>query len=49
MEKGLKLKVKKIWGLFPTSVEVIGPKLVGGAFWPSIMNRVKSHKLCLKI
>ena len=30
MAKGLKLKVKKCWGLIPTFVEVTGQKLVGG-------------------
>ena len=35
------------WGLIPTFVEVIGEKLVGGAFLPSlpptpILNRVKN-------
>ena len=36
--KGLKLKVRKFWGIIPTFVEVTGEKLVGegrGAFWPS--------------
>ena len=33
--KGLKLKVKKFWGLIPTFVEVTGEKLVGMAFLPS--------------
>ena len=28
--KGLKLKVKKLWGLAPTFVEITGEKLVGG-------------------
>ena len=34
--KGLKLKVKKFWGLIPTFVEVTGEKLVwgGGRFGP---------------
>ena len=33
--KGLKLKVRKFWGLIPSFVEVTGEKLVGGggAFW----------------
>ena len=30
--KGLKLKVRRFWGLNHTSVEVTGEKLVGGAF-----------------
>ena len=28
--KGLKLKIRKIWRLIPTFVEVTGEKLVGG-------------------
>ena len=32
--KGLKLKVRKLWGLIPTFVEFTGEKLVGGAFLP---------------
>ena len=40
--KGLKLKVRKFWGLIPTFVEVTGEKLVGkGLFAPPILNRVK--------
>ena len=36
--KGLKLKVRKVWGLIPTFVEVTGEKLVGGrnAFYPPL-------------
>ena len=34
MEKGLKLKVEKYWGLIPTFVEVTEEKLVGWFFWP---------------
>ena len=34
VEKGLKLKVRKFWGLIPKFVEIIGEKLVGGAFLP---------------
>ena len=30
MAKELKLKVRKLWGLIPTYVEVTGEKLVGG-------------------
>ena len=51
--KGLKLKVRKFWGLIPTFIEVTGEKLVGGPFCPlpplfllppsPILNRVKSH------
>ena len=32
--KGLKLKVRKFWGLIPTIVEVTGEKLVGSLFGP---------------
>ena len=50
MEKVLKLKVRKFWGLTPTSVEVTGEKLVEGwgwgAFRPPILNRVKNS--CFK-
>ena len=35
LSKGLKLKVRKSWGLIPTFVELTGEKLVGGAFWQS--------------
>ena len=41
MAKGLKLKVRKFWGLIPTFVEVKGEKLVGGLFASPILNRVK--------
>ena len=34
MAKGLKLKVRKFFGLIPTFVEVTGEKLVGGRFAP---------------
>ena len=34
VEKGLKLKVEKYWGLIPTFVEVTEEKLVGWFFWP---------------
>ena len=33
--KGLKLKIRKIWRLIPTFVEVTGEKLVGGFLPPS--------------
>ena len=42
--KGLKIKVKKVWGLIPTFVEVTGEKLVGGGGLfgpPPILNRAK--------
>ena len=51
LSKGLKLKVRKFFGLIPTFVEVTGEKLVGGPFChpPSpptpILNRVKQEKL----
>ena len=32
LSKGLKLKVREIWGLIPTFVEVTGEKLVGRPF-----------------
>ena len=51
MTKALKLKVRKFWRLIPTFVKVTGKTLVGdeeggrvggwGAFWTSILNRVK--------
>ena len=42
LSKGLKLKVRKFWGLIHTFVEVTGEKLVGGPFWlPRPQNRVK--------
>ena len=44
--KGLKLKVRKFWGLIPTFVEVAGEKLVGGeSFLPHILNRLKFSML----
>ena len=46
--KGLKLKVRKFWGLIPKFVEVTGEKLVGsGPFCPPlpILNRVKNLKV----
>ena len=33
VEKVLKPKVRKFWGLNSTFVEVTGEKLVGGPFW----------------
>ena len=53
--KGLKLKVTKFWGLFPTFVGVTWEKLLGGPFYPPppphILNRVKiiGTKLCVPI
>ena len=42
MAKGLKLKIRKFWGLIPMFVEVTGEKLVGGdLFDHPILNRVK--------
>ena len=44
MAKGLKLKVRKIWGLIPTFAEVKEENLVGGGGFlppPPILNRVK--------
>ena len=34
LSKGLKLKLKKFWGLILTFVKVTGENLVGGAFLP---------------
>ena len=31
--KGLKVRLRKSWGLIPTFVEVTWEKLVGGKFW----------------
>ena len=43
--KGLKLKVRKFWGLIRTFVEVTGGKLVGrGEGGAKILNRVKVKK-----
>ena len=43
--KGLKLKVRKFWGLTRTVAEVTGKKLVGDLFCPPhpILNKVKSN------
>ena len=35
MAKGLKLKVRKFWGLIPTFGEITEENLLGGPFWPS--------------
>ena len=43
LSKGLKLKVRKFWGLISTFGEVTGEKLVGEAFLaPHILNRVNT-------
>ena len=39
MTKGLNLKVRKFCGLSPMFVEVTEEKLVGGTFFPPILNR----------
>ena len=47
--KGLKLKVRRFCGLSLMFVEVTGEKLVGGAFLPPILNRIKeyiAHRNC---
>ena len=48
--KGLKLKVRKIWGLVPTFIEVTEGKLVWDIFaLPAslpTLNRVKPWKIC---
>ena len=42
--KGLKLEVRKFWGLVLTFVEVSGKKLVEGTFLPlPILNRVNVY------
>ena len=46
MAKGLKLKVRKFWGLIPMFVEVTGEKLVQGEhFCPHFLNRVKTFQV----
>ena len=35
MAKGLKLKVREVWGLIPMFVEVTGEKIIGGLFVPT--------------
>ena len=46
MAKGLKVKVRKIWGLIPLFVENTGEKLVGGPLClPPILNRVKKCQI----
>ena len=45
VKKGLKLKVRKFWGLIPTFSEVTRETLAGEGFLPpSILNRVKVLK-----
>ena len=39
VEKGLKLKIRKIWGLISTVVEVIGEKTGREAFSPRVLNQ----------
>ena len=46
--KGLKLKVRKCWGLIPTFVEVTGGKLVGGPFCPP-PSRYSENRVNLKL
>ena len=43
MAKGIKLKIRKFLGLIPAFVEVPGEKMVGGTFFPPILNRLKNH------
>ena len=40
--KGLKLKVRKFWGLIPIFVEVTGEKLGGELFGSPILTRAKT-------
>ena len=47
MAKGLKLNVRKFWGLIPTLVEVTGEKLVGDLFARQL-NRVKGLTIFAK-
>ena len=45
MAKGLKLKVRKFWGLIPAFAEVTEENLVGGPFCPPhILNGVKVYE-----
>ena len=50
VEKGLKLKVRKFWGLTPTFVEVTREKLVGGPFClpPSRIGLIRISIIMLK-
>ena len=41
LSKGLKLKVRKLWGLIPTFVEVTGDR----GFAPPILNREKIYEV----
>ena len=43
--KGLKVKVRTVWGPIPTFVEVTGEKLVEGLFAPPIRNSVIFNSL----
>ena len=46
VEKGLKLKVRKLQAIIPTFVEVTWEKLVGGPFHPPpILNRVNTRSI----
>ena len=38
VEKGLKLKVRKFWGVIPTFVEVTGKKIGRGTFTKTLRN-----------
>ena len=44
VEKELKLKVRKFWGLILTLVELIGEKLVGGLFNSKFLTQIKYKK-----
>ena len=41
--KGLKLKIRKCWGLIPKFVEVTGEKLVAGTFCSLPLFRIESN------
>ena len=47
VEKGLKVKVRKILGLIPKFIELTGEKMVKGPFCP-ILNSVKAHPQILR-
>ena len=44
--EGLKLKIRKFWGLIPAFVEVTGEKQVGGLFAPPSRIELTWLKTC---